>query len=132
MNTPTIIPAKRRVRRKRKQGASAEPAPPVALNLVAATYDPGLSVTLTFDRAIDVSGFNGSFVIVRDGDNSFLYDAMGGAVLMGPNVVELTLVLVEGDSSVGVTMTVSPENGIVAVDDGGAWGGASDVELPFP
>ena len=126
---PPLYPRKRKPRPKAQ---STPPAPPVALVLVAATYDPGLSVTLTFDRPIDVSGFNGTFVVVRDGVNAQLFDASGGAVLTSPNVAELTLVLVEGDSSVGVTMTVAPENGIVAVDDGGAWGAVSDLSLPFP
>ena len=131
----TIPPSefrKHRGRLKQTASSSISPVPPVALTLMSAAYEPGLSVTLTFDRAIDVSGFDGSFVIVRDGPEAFLYNASGGAVLMGPNVAELTLVLVEGDESVGVTMTVSPENGIVAVDDGGAWGGVADLSLPFP
>jgi hypothetical protein len=127
-----FLPARSRVARKRKLIATSEPAPPVDLVLVSATYVVGTSVTLTFDRAIDVAGFDGQYVIVRDGPNSLLYDAMGGAVLMGPNVAELTLVLLEGDSSVGVTMNVSPDNGIVAVDDGAAWGGVSELPLPFP
>ncbi len=99
---------------------------------MAATYDAGLTVTLTFDRPIDVSGFDGSFVIVRDGNLGFLYDATAGAILVSPNAAELTLVPLEGDSSVGVTLSATPDTGIVAVDDGGTWGGASDLELPFP
>jgi hypothetical protein len=114
MNPSNVFPGESARARKRKATATSAPTPPVDLVLVSATYDPGLSVTLTFDRPIDVSGFDGSVVFVRDGVNSFMYDATGGAVLMAPNVAELTLVLLEGDSSVGVTMNVSPGNGIVA------------------
>ena len=32
----------------------------------------------------------------------------------------------------GVRLTVTAGNGIVAVDDGAAWAGVTDVELPFP
>ena len=106
--------------------------PPEPLVLVAATYVQGESVTLTFDRAIDIAGFDGSVVIVRDAAEALLFDATGGAELLSPAVARLMLVPVEGDSTPGVTMIASPTNGIVAVDDGGTWGGVSELSLPFP
>ncbi len=130
LTTPPVKYPRRLRQRLRTRPAPA--APPVALTLVAATYEAGAAVTLTFDRAISIAGFDGSFVTVRDEAEAMLYDATGGAELIGPAVVRLTLVPVEGDSSVGVTLTASPDTGIVAVDDGGTWGGVSDLQLPFP
>ena len=132
MNPSTFIPAKRRVGRKRALIAASAPVPPVDLVLVSATYVQGASVTLTFDRAIDIAGFDGSVVIVRDAAEALLFDATGGAELLSPAVARLTLVPVEGDSTPGVTMNASPTNGIVAVDDGGTWAGVSELPLPWP
>ncbi len=127
-----IPPSLFREQRGRPLRKRPPPPPPVALTLVAATYETGAAVTLTFDRAISIAGFDGSFVTVRDEAEAMLFDATGGAELIGPAVVRLTLVPVEGDSSVGVTLAASPDTGIVAVDDGGTWGGVSDLQLPFP
>ncbi|MDQ3440502.1 MAG: hypothetical protein M3478_09155 [Planctomycetota bacterium] len=137
MDPQTIyLPAKRRVRRKRKQDAtSSSPVPPAALVLVAATFTAGdpSSLTLTFDRAIDIDALDGSVVLVRDGaQTEILWDATGGAVLTGPATMEITLTPVEGDSAPGTVLTAGPGNGIVAVDDGGTWGGVSELALPFP
>jgi hypothetical protein len=129
-----FLAAKPRVRRKRKQGATSEPAPPVALTLVAATYDEFVpSVTLAFDRPIDIAGLDGSSILVRDGDAAqMMWSATGAAVQDATNTVRITLEPVEGDSTPGVMMNAGPTNGIVAVDDGGEWGGASELALPFP
>ena len=61
------IPAKSHQRRTRvKPAAPNTPPPPAALVLVAATYDVGIpSVTLTFDRAINIGAFNGTSLVVR-------------------------------------------------------------------
>ena len=131
MNIPTIIPAKRRVRRKRKQDASS--APPVALTLVSAIYDAGAAVTLTFDRAIDISALDGSVVIVEDGVHSeFRYAGTVGATLLTPATVQIELAGVEEWTGPDIRLDAGTGNGIVAVDDGGTWGGVVDLELPFP
>ena len=121
-------------RRRRRPSPAGEPVPPVALTLISASYDEGATtLTLTFDRAIDIAGIDGSFILLRDGSGAeMLYDASGEAVLTGPASVELTLVAVEGDSTPGVVLSVSPENGIVAVDDGGTWDGVAELALPYP
>ena len=103
--------------------------------LVAATYAAGdpSTLTLVFDRAIDIAGLDGSLILVRDGvTTEILWDATGGAVLAGPATVQITLTPLESDSAPGLVMNAGPGSGIVAVDDGGAWGGASELGLPFP
>ena len=108
--------------------------PPAPLVLVAATYDELVpSVTLGFDRPIDVSGLIGTDVLVRDGDAlQLLLAATGGHVMQSATSVQLMLETVEGDATPGVVLTATPANGIVAVDDGGAWDGASELPLPWP
>ena len=101
--------------------------------LVAATYDEfAPSVTLGFDRAISITGLDGSNILVRDGDTAqMMWSATGAAVQDATNTVRITLEPVEGDSTPGVMLIAGPGSGIVAVDDGGEWGGASEA-LPFP
>src|SRR5687767_8582376 len=86
--TPEFIPLKAPVHRKRRSLSSPAPAPPAALTLVSATYDSTQStLTLAFDRAIEiggVDGFDGAAISVSDGDiQGLLYDGQGagGAVL---------------------------------------------------
>ncbi len=50
----------------------------------------------------------------------------------GENGVEVPLNGITDALQSGVHLTASAANGIVAVDDSGAWAGATDVELPFP
>ncbi len=56
--------------------ASAPPGPPI---LVSAVYDPGAvpvpTLTLVFDRAIDVSGYDGTEILLYDGPGGNIYDA---------------------------------------------------------
>ena len=54
------------------------------------------------------------------------------APLQSATSVQIVLQEVEGDSTPGVVLIVGPTNGIVAVDDGGEWGGIADLALPFP
>ena len=121
-----------RKRPARRPPPGTPPAPPVALVLVAATYETGAALTLTFDRAITIAGLDGSVILVRDQAEALLFDATGEPEMISPFEVRLALVPVEGDSTPGVTLTAGPTNGIVAVDDGGTWGGVADLELPFP
>jgi hypothetical protein len=128
MNTlpPSIIPARRRVRRKRTRGASA-----TALTLVAATYDPGTSVTLTFDRAISAAALDASQISVYDAAGTgWYYNGTGAGAVAGNSV---TVTLLENESAEGPTrVSATALTGIVAVDDGGTWAGVTDLELPFP
>src|SRR5690242_18740085 len=117
----------------RAMGAST-PTPPAALVLVSAVYDSGIpKVTLTFDRAIDLAGFDGTAVVVDDEADTFnAYQGTGGAFPIGANGVAIFLVDPTPPTGPGTTLTVTAGNGIVAVDDGGTWAGVVSLTLPFP
>jgi len=131
---PTIIPAKTRVRRKRREAPPVSPPAPVALTLVSAAFNPDSpGIVLTFDRAINIDAiapdqfqvnddvFTGS-LFVGDPDGA----GVGGATLS-------LLMDVAGVASGGqVLLSVSAANGIVAVNDGGTWAGITNLSLPFP
>ena len=138
MNIPPVIPLKRRVHRKRRAVpvAGPTPPPPVALVLVSAAYqtfdDPFL--TLTFDRAINIEAFEGSGMLVDDGQFRLtLFDALGGLTLEDPQTLRIELTTVGPSTAAGdVLLSAAANNGIVAVDDGGAWAGVANLALPFP
>jgi hypothetical protein len=133
MLPPSIIPAKPRVRRKRKSAAAMSVVgPPV---LVAAVYDndDGPRVTLTFDRAVSVPVLDGGQLIVRENDN--VYDGAGGAIPLDAVTVRVSLVLQDISPGTGIRLTASATTGIVAADPpvgGAAWVGVTDLALPFP
>jgi hypothetical protein len=101
---------------------------------VSATYDVSTpSVRLTFDRAINIGGFNGTTLVVDDAaDSGNQYQGTGGAFFAGANGVEIFLVDLSPATGAGTTVTVTAGNGIVAVDDGGTWAGVTELPLPFP
>lgn len=131
----TIPPSKFRNRKRRpaKEGPFAPPVP-VALTLVAASYDPedDWGLQLTFDRAIDIAGMDGGAILIEDPVvvNRQL-SATAGAELVNPSTVRFMLDRLGGATGSVVTLTATADNGIVAVDDGGAWAGVTDLELPF-
>jgi hypothetical protein len=102
--------------------------------LVSATYDhTAPTLTLVFDRAVEIDGFSGSAISVEDAqENFFRYDGNGGAELLGPATVRITLIPIDDATGTGVRLSASAASGIVAVSDGGIWAGASDLGLPFP
>lgn len=131
---PTFIPRKQRLQRKRH--ASASSAAPVAFALASASYDHAASpptLTLGFNRAIDVSGFGGDSVAVADGVfNNLSYLALGDVTLINPMTMRVVLAEQFSFSGAGVRLSAFDSNGIVAVDDGSPWDGVSDLALPFP
>ena len=119
------------MRRKRKPGAAAPNLLP--LTLVAAVYEGGAAVTLTFDRAIDIAGLDGSSATVDDGVFGLSqYAGTAAATLQSPTSVQIELSAIGEWTGPDVRLNVGTGNGIVAVNDGGTWGGVSDLELPFP
>lgn len=112
-----------------KQGA---PPAPVALVLVAAEYEQPVSVTLTFDRDIDITSLVAAEVSVDDGLESIAYVGVGTGTLLTPRKVVIALVEDGGQGSPLVTLTALANTGIVAVDDGGTWAGVNALELPWP
>jgi len=105
--------------------------PPVALVLVEAVYTSGLSVMLTFDRAINVAAFNGFQITLRDGLQETLYQA-GTASTPSANVAVLTLEQSGTYFGAETTLTATASTGIVAANDGGTWAGVTNLQLPFP
>ena len=96
---------------------------------MSANYVAATSLTLTFDRAIDISGLYPSGVSVWDGSVSY-----GGTVgeLVAADTVRLDLTI-NGDASSDVpTLYTGPANGIVAAGSGEPWEGVSGLVLPFP
>lgn len=124
----TFIPAKKRRRRARRPVVQQPPAePPV---LVAVGYEPGVSVTLAFDRAIDAAAFVPGVLQVHD-------DAITGQIWNGtawtptdPQTIVVTLVAVGQSFLPGTTLSVPPDNGITSAD-GTAWAGVVGVAIPF-
>lgn len=135
MSFPTIHPVRRRVGRSYAKGESTPVPPPAVLTLVSAVYDPGGTVSLTFDRAIDISGMDVSAVSVDDGAvMNFKYRGWGDSPpeLTGPDTVLVYLNGYEDGGDPGVHLTVDAGNGIVPAGGGAAFGGVSDVSLPMP
>jgi hypothetical protein len=125
--------AKRRVPRKRR-APGATPPGPATLTLIAATYDTGtLTLSLTFDRAVNIDALDGAAITVDDPVfHEASYPGDGGAVLVTPDTVEIALGLPLAPTGTVQTLTATAANGIVAVDDGGTWPGVVEVALPFP
>jgi hypothetical protein len=131
---PTIPIYQKRRSRRRKAAPTPPPPPPVALTLVAATYtDSPASLTLTFDQAIDIAGLVGSQISVEDQTfNGTSYQGTGGAALLNPTTVEITLTPVGPASGSDVLLTASGGTGIAAVDNEETWAGVTNQGLPFP
>ena len=129
LTNPPAVFRKRHRQPKQKAKAAAK-----ALTLTAAVYDSDeLLLVLTFDRAVDVSGIVGAAILVDDQQhNDATFAATGAVELVSEAVVQIGLELVGDSTGVGVFLNAAAGNGIVAVDDGGAWAGATDLVLPFP
>ena len=101
--------------------------------MVAATYDRGEpSVTLTFDRAVDLAGFDPSSLNVFDGPEAFELGGTGAITILAPDSAKIILIHNFDFTGPGVTMTATGGAGIVAQDGGAAWAGVTGLELPFP
>lgn len=126
MNPIPVLPAKPRRRRVRSSvQASTTPV------LILATYDPKVSVTLGFDREIDVSALDGSQITITDGAlTSSIYVATGTVTVLNPTTVRIRLNDTAHYEGTGIVMNATGSTGIVAVG-GGAWGGCGDLALPY-
>jgi hypothetical protein len=126
-----IIPNPTR-RRPPEHRVKAKP-PPAALTLVAVTYVPYESVTLTFDRAIDAAGLDAGQVTVNDYSQSgFVLVGTGVASTPTPQSVVVALATTVSATDPVDSLTASAATGIVAADDGGTWAGVTQLPLPFP
>ena len=126
------IPARRH---QKTTPPSAPTPPPAPLVLVAATYDENDAIVLlTFDRAVDVSAFDGAAVFLGDPTfNNTAYAGTSPAYLDAPTIVRVVLTATGPYFNTEVDLNVGAGNGIVAVDDGGAWAGTGGILfLPYP
>jgi hypothetical protein len=133
-----LLPAPPKFPRKRNRPStrpSARKAPGQELILEAAAYEEGdeNAIVLTFDRAIDVAGLDGTQITVNDGLYvGSVFAATGAVTMLSPASVRIVMNPV-GEAEIGaVTLTASAASGIVAVDDGGTWAGVTALGLPFP
>jgi hypothetical protein len=128
-NSLLMFPAKAPVRRRRK-GVQFS-GPPAGPMLVGVSYEASGAMQLRFDRAVDVSGADTTKIVVSDASLGQMLRGTGAA---GQQTGEDAIVFLEpvGPSvGTGVRLSASVGNGIVAIDNGGAWAGVSDVEIPF-
>jgi hypothetical protein len=132
---PTFIPRKPFRHRAREQATpAAVPPPPLALTLVAATYDIETeSVTLAFDRAVDASAYDPAAITVQDGVYAGgLFVGSGPASVINPTTIQVFLEQIGSPTVSDVELSATALTGIVATDDGGTWAGVTNVVLPFP
>ena len=125
-----VPPPKFRKSRKLPEQQAVVPAG-APLVLQDAYYNNDGYLTLRFDRAIDVSGVDGSAIVVNDMTAGSLFNGTGGASGLGDVMVIFTLVIIGSASEAGIHLNASASSGIVAVDDGGTWAGVSELELPW-
>lgn len=125
-----IPPPKYTKTRRLNQTAVLPSAPP--LLLVSGSYNSGdESLTLTFDRAINIDALVGTQITVADGTSYMrTLNATDGASLQGANSVYISLSDVGPATGPDVILNADSGNGIVA-DDGGRWPGALELVLPF-
>ena len=142
MNTLTFQPRKPPRYRPR-------PAAP-RLTLVSAACDESPSLTLVFDRPVDVSAINVSLfrvddgalgftyvgydapIVVDDGALGFTYVGYDAPIVVSPTTVQILLTGVGEYAGAGVTLTAPANTGLVAADGGAAWPGVTGLALPFP
>ncbi len=103
-----------------------------ALVLVAAEFDETPRVVLTFDRPIDIAGIVPGAIVVKQAALGAIYNGVGPATLATPTTVVIVLEFTDEYFGPTDTLMASAGNGIVAVDNGGTWAGATELELPFP
>jgi hypothetical protein len=130
-NVPLIF--RKRAARTSRRAAKAAPA---ALTLVEAEFTyvgPGGALTLVFDRAIDITAFVPSAITVQDPSGSG-FGFAGTGVVDTPDAQTVVVEMGSTGTAEGTldVVTATAGTGIVAVDDGGTWGGASGLGLPYP
>ena len=125
-------PMRRQKRMKSEQSIDA-PLPPVGQPLVlqAAQYDNSIqSLTMQFDRAINIDQLDSSQITVDDGINNHAVLGNGGnASLVDPATVILYLSPIDAYGGDQVLLNATALTGIVAVDDGGTWAGVDGMVI---
>ena len=130
----TIAPTEFRKRRGRAKSRPATAPPIVAPTLIGAVYEwEEARVTLTFDRPVNVDGFDPLLLLVSDADEQGVrYEGSGVVTLTEQVVVRIGLAEIGASIGPGVTLTANAGAGIIAADNGAAWAGVTNLGLPFP
>lgn len=119
-------------RSRRRATSTDAPAPPTEPpQLIAAFYQPGESVTLTFDRPVRADTAVPGAVTVDDA--AVLGVAYTGNDVTAESDTTLRFGLLDTRAATGedVTLDVTADNGIRPVDGGPTWGGIAGLALPF-
>jgi hypothetical protein len=127
MNTPIAFQPRKPIRYRPRAAA-----PVLTLALVSAARDESPSLTLTFDRPVDVSALDVSRLRVDDGLLGFTYVGYDTPIVVNPTTVQILLSGVEEYAGPGVILTAPANTGIVAAQGGAAWPGVTGLSLPFP
>jgi hypothetical protein len=133
LKTVPLIYRKRRPATSRRKPPTPVPGPV----LVAASYDVLTpSLTLTFDRPVDLAGeggvLNAETITVHDGINGIEQLNTPDAAGAGTTTLVVTLFPNAAWAGEGVTLSAGAGTGIVAADDSTPWAGVTSLELPFP
>ena len=132
MNIPMpFVPAKRRVRRKRRTVGPLIPGTEGPV-LTGATYLGGTWVQLTFDRPVTApESLTAGAVVVDDGPGSAQKWTGVTVMVISPTKLEVWVTSYGPSDGTAVTLTTTDATGIVAADGGAAWEGVTGVGLPF-
>src|SRR5690349_2878865 len=134
---PTIITAKPRRHRKRAvlpvvspTPPPPPPPPPTAPTLLSAVqHTPGESLLLTFDQAVAISAIDPSEFLFNWNPSDNVYRGIDTPTLLGLTSVLLPLTTDHDGAEPGTWMTAGAGNGIVAVEGGLPWTGATELAL---
>jgi hypothetical protein len=99
---------------RKGRGSRRRPyAPPVALALVAASYDPNVSVTLVFNAPIDISQIVPDMITVADGEEEgVILIGMASPTLTNPTTVVVMVEPFDPYQGSGISLTASDGAGI--------------------
>ena len=89
-------------------------------------------LTLTFDRAVDVSGIAPGLLVIDDGPNGIAWGGTG--VVEQPTALSVAVEMIEDAefTGSGVSLTATGGAGIVSDGDDAPWAGVSGLALPWP
>lgn len=109
-------------------------AAPTVLTLVAAVYVFKDSLTLTFDKDIDISAIDELQFVIVDEVGVLSYDgAVSTATLLASNTVKFNLHITGAPSgSTGPLLTATASTGIIGASDASTWAGVTDLPLDYP
>jgi hypothetical protein len=116
---------------RRRPNRPKRSTPPAALALVAASYDPNVSVTLVFNQPIDISQIVPDMISVADGEEEgVILIGMASPTLTNPTTVVVMVEPFDPYQGSGISLTASDGAGIRSAS-GEVWEGVDGLSLPF-